>query len=214
MNEKQPTESGTQRPDAFKAEFGALAGRLARILCADGVLELFAIAAFWSLLSLGLDWSLELPRAARACFLVLLAFLALRTLFLLGRRLRQRLSLPALALAVEERHPELEGQLLNALAFQEEIREARAAGAGRLELTLLDHALRESERAARKVRFAGALDLRPFYFRAGGTAGSLGALALVCGIFPSTTGLWAERNLFLSNAEWPRETRLELDRQE
>jgi hypothetical protein len=36
----------------------------------------------------------------------------------------------------------------------------------------------------------------------------------VCGAFPSITGLWAERNLLLSNQEWPRETRLELDRQE
>ena len=197
-------------------QFAGLRARARNVLGVDGLVEFVATAALWVLGSLALDRWLEMPLPARVLMLSLLALVLARAAFGWAKRLGSSLAPETLARSVEARFPELEGQLLNALALRDELRTSESGGPGvpALERDLLGRALSEAEAAVARVPFKRALRLRGFFVRGLLGAAAVGALVLVGARVPRTLGLWFQRNVLLSSQLWPRETQLALDRKE
>ncbi len=201
-------------PPALDREFDGLRRRLRSAFRSDGFAVLAGSAATWALVSYGLDRLIELPWAARAVGLVLLALLLARSWMAMRSRLRRRLGEDELARAVERRYPQLEGQLLNALELRRDLIELKAAGAAPLERALIWRALSEADAAARSYPFSNALDYRPVMVRAALSTAAVAAFVFAGALSPDPLWLWSKRNLLLSNEAWPRLTRIELDREE
>ncbi len=204
----------TDTPPALDREFEGLRRRLRGAFRSDGFAVLAGCAGAWALVSYGLDRIIELPWAARALSLVLLALLLARSWMATRNRLRRRLGEDELARAVERKYPQLEGQLLNAIELRRDLVELKAAGAAPLERALIWRALSEADAAVRSYPFSSALDYRPVMARGALGAAAVAVFVLAGVLSPDAMWLWSKRNLLLANEAWPRLTRIELDRQE
>jgi hypothetical protein len=201
-------------PGSLESRFTEMLSQLRRLVRADGVAGILLTVSLWAVISMGLDWTFELARPARAVILVLLGLLLARALVVLGARLRRAVSERTLAMSVERSRPELEGHLLNALGFEGSLADTKLKGSTQLEMVLLRRALLESERAVRGIPFTSGLDYRPFYRRAAATGAATALLAVLSFAFPAATGLWVKRDVLLRDIPWPRDTTLVLDRLE
>lgn len=169
-----------------------------------GVLSLFAIA--FAVPSFVTDRGLRLEWIYR--FVLLASFL-----FVVVRVVRRRLLAPLtvalsdeeMALAVERRAPEMKQALISSLQFDRELRDAtKVVDSAELKARVVAQ-VREQVAAipfgraidaGRIRRFGGAIALGVLFF---------GGWFLLSS---STLGLWARRNLLLSNVDWPRYTSL------
>ncbi len=175
-----------------------------------GTLDLLIILGAATAISFALDVLFELPWLLRLAAFIGVAVLYWRALRRSRRRLRARISPGDLLTTVESYNPDLEGQLLTAVEFQEALA-AGESGLRPLEGHLLERAALEAQQAARKARWRRAIDISPVRRRALAAGGALGLVLLLAGLFPRPFQLWAWRNVFLLTAPWPRQTHFALD---
>lgn len=169
-----------------------------------GVVAMLLVA--YAIPTLVTDRLLRLETAFRAILLATFAFAVGRVVVRrLVRPLEVKLSDEEMALAVERRSPELEQALISSLQFEQE----------------LQHGTRHVEspelKAAVVKQVADRLGALPFgrAIDAGRVRrfGAATALSLLCFVgwgvaHGESLGLWARRNLFLSDVDWPRYTTL------
>jgi hypothetical protein len=195
-----------------------LRGRLAWTGTAE---VLIALSAF-VLVSLPLDWMLELPLVARIVILAGAGSAAAIVAIRARRRLLQRFEEADMAAAVEGADPTLDGHLANVLELPDEARTFGADGGGEhgsafesvLEQKLLERAMAESSERASRASIVGALSPVPLLQRAGLAAMGIAIVALCATGAPSVFSLWFRRDILLSGETWPRKTHLVLDRKE
>lgn len=169
-----------------------------------GVLGVLAVA--FALPSFVTDRSLRLEWLFRFVLLASFAVVLVRTLL---RRLlvplRVDLTDDELALAVERSAPEVKQALVSSLQFARELRTgAPAVESAQLKARVVSQ-VREQVAA---IPFARAID--GARIRRHGAA-IVAAIALFAGwgaLSPASLGVWASRNLLLTNVDWPRYTSL------
>ena len=130
---------------------------------------------------------------------------------IVGRVVRRRLIKPLvvplseeeMALAVERTSPELEQALISGLQFDREL----TGGAGSIESAEMKaQVVSDVQRRVQSIPFTRAVDgarVRRFF---GGIVAALLFFAAWAGIDAASLGIWAARNVFLSNVDWPRYT--------
>ena len=193
-----PTDVLTKRIAWLRARLrGWLAIRGAALLAATLTGLVFGSLLF--------DRLARLDRAQRTVMLGLMtgALLYVAVRFLVLPLLRS-FSDDGLCLQVEERNPELNAVLISALQID---RRSAADSAG-VSANLAEATVRAGEEAAKALDFEALINRRgrrrnfTLLFAA---VGLLGGAALV---FPSTLSLWFQRNVFLLEVSWPRDTTL------
>ncbi len=169
-----------------------------------GVVALMLVA--YALPTLLADRFLRLEWAFRAALLGAFVVVAARVVRRrLLRPMTVALSDEEMALAVERRCPQLEQQLISSLQFDEELaQDGRSIESREMKAAVVQD-LRDRLQA---VPFAAAIDggrVRRF---------ALGVLAMLlffggwAGVDARSLGIWAARNVLLTNVDWPRYTSL------
>jgi hypothetical protein len=166
-----------------------------------------AFAAF-AVLSYGLDRLLRLEVPYRAAFLLaLVAGLAWIAWTRLIRPLRLRLADDELALALERRQAGLKQALISAVQFER----ALVAGARLESPELMRSVVGTVHERLPSLRSGDALDQRRVARHLVAAAGAALLLGGAAALDPASARLWAQRNLALSDVDWPRRTRLSFD---
>lgn len=189
----------TTRLEGLRAQ---LRGRL----FVAGALRLSAELGAFLVLQFCADRLLDLPVAARrSVLLVATLFFAWRVIVLVGRPLARRIAAMDMALAVERRHPELDGALASMVEF-----ERTAEFPADVSPALLEQWRGDVEAKSVGLDFSAIFDARLLKRLALADLG----LALVIGGFVAThaseAGIFLAR-LFGKEIDWPRRTHLLLD---
>ncbi|MCU0862707.1 MAG: hypothetical protein MUC36_02850 [Planctomycetes bacterium] len=173
-----------------------------------GLLALLLVA--FALPSFLTDRSLRLEWIYRAVLLATFVFVLLRVVH---RRLVQPLAVELgddeMALAVERSAPETRQALISSLQFDRELR-AGAVGATVESMALKQAVVADVRARLAAIPFGRAIDagrVRRFGLGLAAAAVFFGGWTV---IDRGSLGLWARRNLLLSNAEWPRYTTLRI----
>jgi hypothetical protein len=182
--------------------------RARRGLCIEAVaLLLFLLLAF-ALPSFATDRLLRLELPFRIALLLSFAWVVGRTV---RRRLlvplQQELSDEELALAVERQSPDLAQALISSLQFEQDLARASDRRESRELKSAVVTGVRDRLGA---IPFARAIDAGRVRRHALLAVGCVLAFGLWGAIDASTLGLWARRNLLLSDVDWPRYTTLVL----
>lgn len=173
----------------------------------------------WAALALlaadfALDWLFRMDKPQRAVMLALiagvLAYVGYRRLV---KPLSATISDDALALEVERLNPQLQQSVISALQFarMEDHLSDRGYSSAMIRQTVTRGAKASSE-----VNFGNVLDDREFRTNAMlllFAAVLLGGLAIGSFVHPLIK-IWANRNLFLGNDNWPQQTYLQVQRAE
>ena len=171
-----------------------------------GTLALLLVA--YALPSFLTDRALRLEWIYRALLLVSFAVVVVR---LIDRRLLQPMRVPLgdeeMALAVERSAPDVKQALISSLQFARELQ----GGARSIESPALKAAVvADVRQRLASIPFAAAIDARRVQRFGAGLALAVLFFGSWAAIDAGTLGLWARRNLTLSNVDWPRWTRLSL----
>jgi hypothetical protein len=169
-----------------------------------GVIALLLIA--YALPTLLTDRFLRLEWAFRAVLLGSFAVVVVRiVLRRLLQPIRVQLSDEEIALAIERRCPQLDQQLISSLQFDQDLaRESRSIESREMKSAVVQN-LRDRLQA---VPFAQAIDGARVRKFALGIFAMLAFFGTWAGIDHQSLGIWAARNVFLSNTDWPRYTTL------
>jgi len=203
-------EETPTRPRQSLAALHELGGRLKKLIVLDGVVSIACAVLLVLPVSFLCDYFLHLPRAVRALFWAagMAAFVAL-----LLRRVARPWTRPVatadLAKLVERAHPELNESLLTAV----ELTDSRSAGAQHVSPALLESVVRRVEQRVQAIDFGKIFDKGGVRRR-----GLLLALVACVVLGPllfsaaarSFAGTGWSRNVFLSAAQWPKRTEVEL----
>lgn len=166
------------------------------------LLVAFALPSFLTDRLLRLEW-------------IFRAILLATFVFVLVRQIRRRLLVPLavqlsdeeMALAVERAAPDVKQALISSLQFDRELQ----AGVATVESPALKQAVVADVRArVAAIPFQHAIDAGRVRRFALGIVGALVFFAGWAGFDAKSLGLWAARNLALSNVDWPRYTVLAL----
>jgi hypothetical protein len=199
------TQSRARRLEApLGSLLARLRGRIRAYIWADGLALVLATAGigFWA--SLALDWTFEPPRFLRASLLAVAtaALAAVAVRFLLARLL-VRLADRNMALLVERRFGQFRDSLLTAVELSE--RPERASG---FNAEMLANTHRDALAHSTGVDLGEIFNPAPLA-RHVSLAAALVSSVLVFGVLsPNAFGIWARRNVLLSEELWPRKTRL------
>ncbi|MCA8951372.1 MAG: hypothetical protein KDE27_17830 [Planctomycetes bacterium] len=208
------TSTATTAPPASlgtaRQKFDGLRGRVRRGIWIEafGLLGLLLVA--YAVPTLLTDRFLRLEFAFRLVLLLTFAFVVIRML-------RRRLFVPLavtldddeMALAVERRAPGTRQALISSLQFDRQLAGAGGGGATHAESReLMAAVVADTSSRLDAIPFGNAIDsprVRKY----------LGGILLAVGFFvgwsitdAGSLGIWARRNLLLSNVDWPRYTRL------
>ena len=160
-------------------------------------------AAFWG--SMAIDWMFEPPHAVRAVILALAGMGLAVVLFLfILRRAFVRLSDDNLATVLERQFPQLNDSLLTSVSLQ-----ARPSALSGFNPAMLACTSYVAQQRLKDVSLSRVFDPMPIVRKiviALGLGSIIGFLAVMD---PADLRLWAQRNLLLTNAMWPRKIRLE-----
>ncbi|MEZ6036821.1 MAG: hypothetical protein R3F29_05040 [Planctomycetota bacterium] len=169
-----------------------------------GVVLMLLVA--YAIPTLVTDRLLRLETAFRAILLATFAFAVGRVVVRrLVRPLEVQLSDEEMALAVERRSPELDQALISSLQFEQELQQGdRHRESAELKAAVVQQVVDRIN----ALPFGRAIDARRVR-----RFGAAIALSLACFVgwgvvHADSLGLWARRNLFLSNVDWPRYTTL------
>ncbi len=193
--------------EAISALLARLRRRIRAYLWADGLagVAIALVAGFWG--SLAIDRLFELPRALRAALLVAMIVVLGAVVFRqLIQRLRVRLADRNMALVLERRFHQFHDGLLTAVELR-----ADAGRAARFSAAMLDHTRRNAVARAGQIDLRTVFNTAPLARRAGLAVVLLGAVAIFVVAAPEAVGIWARRNLLLSQELWPRATRLSVE---
>ena len=201
------------RPRRALSALSSLGRRVERWRLLDGlaVLGLAVVAGIAA--SFLLDYTLALPRVVRGVFLVGgivgLGVLAVRRGVLRRGRAAnaEASSQAALALLVEETHPDLRQSLLTAVELTREGNE----GAAHVSADLLTSVVEDVERSVGNVSFDRVVRLGRFARNV--AILSVGAVVLIgaASSAPRLAGIWWTRNVLLGAERWPKGTILEIE---
>lgn len=180
--------------------------RLVRLaMVAVGLGRFLCIAAALVLLDFSVDKMLRLPRELRLTLLVLWGG---ALLYQFGRQLAapflRRLPAEALALEIEKRLPRSADLLASALHF------ARGHAGGTASDALRASVIEEAEGRASLIAPAALVRWRRVRDWLLAAAAAVLFTAGPAALQPAAADLWFQRNVLLSEAEWPRRTRLTL----
>lgn len=182
--------------------------RLRRLRTLDGVTLTACVVIAALAVELLLDWWLRLRVDMRAALLAVVAgvggWAAWRYLV---KPLRLRFGVREMALAVEQRHPELNSLLVSAVDFSS----GRVGDATANSPELVDAVMVEAAQAVRGVSFDALVDTRRSRLFAGRAIAVLAAVAVAFLAAPQTMGIWIDRNLLLRDVAWPQRTQLVVD---
>jgi hypothetical protein len=205
-------EQAPARPRALeplsgaRANFDRLRGRahfgiwVETIGLAGLLLAAYAIPSFLTDRGLRLEWVFR--AALLATFLVVVARLVMRRLV---RPLAVQLTDDEMALAVERQAPEIKQALISSLQFDRTMQEAPDGVESR---QLMAAVVGDVNARLAAIPFARAIDagrVRRHALAIGFTAVFFGVWGI---IDAGSLGIWARRNLVLSNVDWPRYTTL------
>ncbi len=179
--------------------------RLRSYLLIRGLAALMVGALLAAAIQLGLDYWLRLRWDMRAA---MLGVIVLGLLWAFWRRvwlpLRFRFGPREMAALVERRYPRLRSLLVSSVQFA--TGESGPAESNSPELMRL--VVEQASRQTADVPFVSVLDHRRVRTALAAIivvmAASVGALA----VMPEVIGMWFDRNVLLSDAEWPKRTRL------
>ncbi len=181
---------------------------------ADGVARTLVVVVGLLLLSLGLDWWLDLSWAARLVYWGVVLSCASAVLFwFVVRPWRLPLGPIDLAAALDQRQaaeqktagPPLASQVASVLQLVDANSDQLGESAA-----MREQAVRASHAALSQINFKSALNSKHLWTAA---TVAIAALLIPAGItlaFPGTARIWAERWLTGSDRPWPRSTMLEV----
>ena len=185
----------------------ALRHRLKRAFVADGVVTLLQAALIAFAASFLADYFLRLPWGVRSLLLLVgIGFGAAAIIRRIMKPLALELPDDEMAVLIERSHPELGQGLLTAI----ELTRIGSETSRYVSTQLLDSVVKDAEQKIAQARLDRVFDLRRLFRK----SVALFLMAVVCGFIigqqPGLAGVWLRRNLFLSNAAWPKLTQLEL----
>lgn len=170
-----------------------------------GVVALLVVA--YAVPTLLTDRFLRLEWIFRALLLGTFAIVVVRTV---RRRLMQplvvQLSDEEIALAVERKSPELEQALISSLQFDVDLAQEGSRSIESRELKA--RVVQDMRDRLHAIPFARAIDARRVRKFALGIVTMLVFFGAWAGIDTQSLGIWASRNVFLTNTDWPRYTTL------
>ena len=192
---------------AITPRLRTLGRRLRLYTLLDGLSILFPAIILALLLTLLVDRAARLDRDLRTGQLlsgiVILGFIA-------WRRLWSPLRIPVgdseLALLVESKFPQLESRLISAVEFTRDGQPSpeQAARSSRL----MDAVVQEANRRTTDLRFEDALAHKRARERAIMSLGCVAVVAILAITSGSALRLWFQRNVLLSDVQWPQRNRL------
>jgi len=177
--------------------------KLAAWLVVDGLSRVLAAAVLIGSADLLLDWSFQMDRPQRAVMLVLsLAALATVAYRRLWRPLAKTATDEALALRIEEQNPVLHERLISALQLAK--LESPPPGASP---QMTNAVIEQGIAAARQLNVTSLLDRKRLAWNGGLLAVAIAMLGgtAAAGMVNDTIALWFQRNLLLSEREWPQD---------
>ncbi len=191
-----------------------LRGKLVRLrralrvwLWIDGLARLALWTAGIVLVDFGVDRLFRMDRAQRAILWgVMLATLGAVAWRRLVRPLSRAVSDDALAARVEQQHRDLQQQVISALQFARMDDPASRGASGQLVRATIDR----GGQAAERVPFDDVLNRRRRNRNLARGIAAVGFLAVLFIAFPSTMGLWWQRNILIGDARWPQKTKLSI----
>jgi hypothetical protein len=197
----------TPSPSRLEPAIDSLLARLRRRILAyvwvDGVAKVAAVTAacFWA--SLALDRLFELPWPLRIAVLAgTVTAIALTMFGQLIVRLFVQLQNRSLALLLERRFDCFHDSLLTSVELTD------AHHAGQFDPVMLAHTRRDAAARAVDVDLRQVFNTRPLVRHVSLALVLVGAVPIAAVAAPETLGIWARRNLLMSNELWPRLTRL------
>lgn len=191
-------------PPEIDALLGGLRARIRLYVWLHGIATVLALAglAFWISLLVDQPWMLESSREARA---LLLAGAAIAFLFLIARlvlaRGLARLTRRNMAVLLERRFPGFNDSLLTSV----ELAGRRPEAAG-YNPEMLAHTTAAARARSTGVRLAEVFDPAPLLRAVAAATVLVGAAVAFALLLPDAFGVWARRNLLLSQELWPRRT--------
>ncbi len=182
-----------------------LSRRLRSYALISGLAVFMVIAMAASMIQLGLDYTLRLRMDMRAAMLgavvVCLAIVAWRRIWV---PLRFRFGLGDIACLIERRHPQLHSLIISAVQFAGgEVGEPQSNSR-----ELMREVVEQAGRRADEVDFEHVLNHRP---ARQGMVTIIAVIAVAVTSFltqPAVMGMWFDRNVLLSDREWPKRTHL------
>ncbi|MBX3462654.1 MAG: hypothetical protein KF830_05755 [Planctomycetes bacterium] len=190
------------------AELHRLRARARRGLWLEALGSLGLLLLGYAVPTLVTDRSLRLEWIFRCLLLASFVVVLVRVV---RRRLVTPLAVPLtaeeLALAVERRAPDLAQSLISALQFERDLR-GGGASAGIESPALKANVVEGLARRAGSIPFARAIDARRVRRFALAAVGVLAVFGLWAWYAPGSLAIWAQRNLLLTNVDWPRRTEL------
>lgn len=190
---------------AIRQQLHALRAGIRRYIWLEGLaaMAVWVGAAFWG--SMALDWMFEPPRPVRAAVLVAagLGLAVVLFLFIL-RRVFVRLSNRNMATVLERQFPQLNDSLLTSVSLLD-----RPVGPTGFNPEMLAHTGNLARQRLENVPLSQVFNPMPVVRKVVIALGLALAVVLLAVMDPKTLNLWAERNLLLANAKWPRKIRLE-----
>jgi hypothetical protein len=192
---------------AISSLLARLRRRIRAYVWAEGLAAaaIVVAAAFW--VSLALDWLFELPTALRLLVLVAtgaaLAYVIYRVLI---ARLTVRLADRNLAVLVERRFGNFRDSLLTAVELSES-----PDHAAEFNSEMLAHTRRAALEQVEQVDLTRLFNVAPLVRRISLALALVGAAVVFAVAAPEALGVWARRNVLLSDELWPRVTHLSVD---
>lgn len=185
--------------------FHALRGKTRTGILVEGIALMGIAFVGFMLVSFALDRTLRLEIGYRAVLLLAFVVAFVRILY---RRLVTpmgvSLSDEELALAVERGDQDLHQALISAVQFEHDLEQGGGPESEQLKQIVVD----DVHRRLPHLQGSRALDSQRIRRHTGMLTGAL-VVVLAWGVLDAgSLGLWARRNLLLSNMEWPRYTKL------
>ena len=204
-------ESSPPLPPAIRQQLAALRARIRRYVWLEGLaaMAVWLGAAFWG--SMAIDWCFEPPRPIRGAVLAAAGIGLAVVLFLfILRRAFVRLSDRNMATILERQFPQLNDSLLTSVLAARSPARPGAPGAPRRSIPqMLAHTSHLARQRMDNVPLSQVFNPMPVVRKVVIALGLALAIGLLAVMAPSVLDLWAQRNLLLAKAMWPRKIRLE-----
>ncbi len=171
---------------------------------AEGIALLVAVlgVSFW--VSLALDWFFEPPSALRVALLIVVALLlAWEAYWFILRRIFVHLADRSLALVLERRFTDFRDSLVTSVELSQALPDAAS-----FDPEMLARTQQQALAGAAHLPLSRVFDLGKLARRAALALALLAALVIFGVTESQALGIWARRNLMLSNEVWPRKTHL------
>jgi len=205
MRSMRTAVTRSEVPAAIRRRLASLRWSVAAWMTVDALAAVAVLGVLFVAASLLLDRTLRFDRPQRAAVLaigaVAMGVLAWRRLV---RPLARRLSDDALARAVEARHGELGESLLAAVQLSR-LADPEATGASP---AMVQASIDLGVRRTADLDFSDVLDRRRRRRNLLVAGGAVALVVLAGLLFPSTMGLWWQRNVLLADVDWPQATHL------